>query len=428
VVAVELLAGFAVGDEFDEDRHHHRHHHVSPDAGSAGGGFAVVNPRSLFDDPLHPRASQLFEGGEGLVRSGQVAQALGELHGRQRSLDSAIGWSYQLLAPDERRLWRGLSVFVGGFELDAAAWRVRFEQEQANLRAALDACVRAGDARTGMAIFTGLYGLWQTPAGFSEGLHWFDVLIALNGPEDDIRALALGWAVWMRTVSGDLAGAMHVGREAERIARRIGDAAALGFALQNLAFAHLAAGQALAAIDLARCAVESHRSVATEWGVAGALHHLAYAHYVLGNRPQSRVFAEEALRLCEAAGNRRFGMAPSVLLALLAWQDGEVTTAAALARDSIGAACSAGDQWNIARALQLLGWSAAAAGQPERAAALLGGSQSLLDSIQDESDLSRLMSSARLRAWPSWPSEKTPTHSSSRRATACRSRTSSDTH
>ncbi len=148
----------------------------------------------------------------------------------------------------------------------------------------------------------------------------------------------------------------------------------------------------MAAIDLARCAVESHRSVANEWGVAGALHHLAYAHYVLGNRPQSRVFAEEALRLCEAAGNRRFGMALSVLLALLAWQDGEMTTAAALARDSIGADCSAGDQWNIARALQLLGWSAAAAGQPERAAALLGGSQSLLDSIQDESDLSRLMS------------------------------------
>jgi predicted ATPase/DNA-binding XRE family transcriptional regulator len=393
---------------------------------------------------------------------------------RQRSLEAAIGWSYELLAPEERLLWRRLSVFAGGFELDAAvevcsspelpaarvpaalaalagksvlqpdgsgrfrmlevvrlfgrqllaaegqeaalvrrhrdwaaalawprpevlwgpqeaAWRARFEQEQANLRAALDACVRAGDARTGLAIFTGLYGLWQTPAWFGEGLRWFDVLIALDGPEDDLRALALGWAAWMRTVTGDLPGAMHAGREAERIARTAGDAAALGFALQNLAFAHLASGQAAAAAGLARRAVESHRSAANQWGVAGALHHLAYAHCVLGNRPQSRASAEEALRLCQAAGSPKFKMALSILLALLAWQDGDTGTAATLARDSIAVAGRAGDQWNIARALQLLGWAAAAAGRPERAATLFGGSQSLLDAAQDHSDLARLL-------------------------------------
>jgi predicted ATPase/DNA-binding XRE family transcriptional regulator len=392
---------------------------------------------------------------------------------RHRSLDAAISWSYELLGPDERRLWRRLSVFVGGFEFDAAAdvcsspelpaerlptalaalvdksvvqrdergrfrmlevvrlfgrrllstsgeeaalvrrhrdwgaslawprlevfwspqeaaWRDRFELEQDNLRAALNACVHAGDARTGLAIFTGLYGLWQTRVGVSEGLRWFDILIALDGPEDDIRVLALGWAVWMRTLAGDLAGAVHAGREAERIAREIGDAAALGFALQNLAFASLAAQQTTTAIDLARRAVELHRSVANEWGIAASLHHLAYAYCVLGDRPRSREFAEEALRLCRAAGNQKFGMAVSILLGLLAWQDGEVTAAARLAAESIAAAGGAGDQWNVARALQLLGWTAAATGWPERTAMLFGGSQSLLDSIQDDSDLAQL--------------------------------------
>ena len=39
---------------------------------------------------------------------------------RQQTLDGAIDWSYQLLSEPERRLWTRLSVFAGGFELDAA--------------------------------------------------------------------------------------------------------------------------------------------------------------------------------------------------------------------------------------------------------------------------------------------------------------------
>jgi predicted ATPase/DNA-binding CsgD family transcriptional regulator len=38
---------------------------------------------------------------------------------RQQTLDGAIDWSYQLLSEQERLLWARLSVFAGGFELDA---------------------------------------------------------------------------------------------------------------------------------------------------------------------------------------------------------------------------------------------------------------------------------------------------------------------
>ncbi|KOS56347.1 ATP-binding protein [Rhodococcus rhodochrous] len=40
---------------------------------------------------------------------------------RHRSLADAAEWSYQLCTPDERRLWEHLSVFSGGFTVDAAA-------------------------------------------------------------------------------------------------------------------------------------------------------------------------------------------------------------------------------------------------------------------------------------------------------------------
>ncbi|MFE3054228.1 protein kinase [Nocardia sp. NPDC059239] len=39
---------------------------------------------------------------------------------RQQTLRYCMGWSYDLCTLDERRLWAGLSVFAGGFELDAA--------------------------------------------------------------------------------------------------------------------------------------------------------------------------------------------------------------------------------------------------------------------------------------------------------------------
>jgi len=39
---------------------------------------------------------------------------------RLRSLLDAIGWSYDLLSPTEQRFYRRLSVFIGGFTLDAA--------------------------------------------------------------------------------------------------------------------------------------------------------------------------------------------------------------------------------------------------------------------------------------------------------------------
>jgi predicted ATPase len=44
-----------------------------------------------------------------------------DLLDHQRTLRDLVAWSYDLLSPGERRLWRRLAVFVGGCELDAAA-------------------------------------------------------------------------------------------------------------------------------------------------------------------------------------------------------------------------------------------------------------------------------------------------------------------
>ena len=49
-----------------------------------------------------------------LTRGGRARPA------RQQTLRASIGWSYELCSRAERLLWARLSVFAGGFELDAA--------------------------------------------------------------------------------------------------------------------------------------------------------------------------------------------------------------------------------------------------------------------------------------------------------------------
>lgn len=57
---------------------------------------------------------------------------------RHRTLRAAIGWSYDLLEPDLRRLFRGLSVFAGGCDLGAIAAVMGGDTEEP---AALAACM-----------------------------------------------------------------------------------------------------------------------------------------------------------------------------------------------------------------------------------------------------------------------------------------------
>jgi predicted ATPase len=73
--------------------------------------LAAARLRSMSLQHLHDRLDQVFR-----VLSGGSRTALP----RQQSLKTMIDWSYQLLNPFERVLLLRLSVFLGGFELEAA--------------------------------------------------------------------------------------------------------------------------------------------------------------------------------------------------------------------------------------------------------------------------------------------------------------------
>ena len=75
--------------------------------------LAAARLRSLTPEELLDRLQDRFR-----VLRGSGRGALE----RHQTLRATVSWSYQLLTPDERRLFDRISVFAGGFDLAAAEW------------------------------------------------------------------------------------------------------------------------------------------------------------------------------------------------------------------------------------------------------------------------------------------------------------------
>ncbi|HEX6358378.1 ATP-binding protein [Actinophytocola sp.] len=75
--------------------------------------LAAVRLRVLSVDQLDARLVDRF----GLLTAGPRTASP-----RQRTIEATIDWSYDLCSSDEQRLWAQLSVFPGGFDLDAAEY------------------------------------------------------------------------------------------------------------------------------------------------------------------------------------------------------------------------------------------------------------------------------------------------------------------
>ena len=72
----------------------------------AAARIRVLSPEAMLD-----RIEQRYE---------LLSRGFSDVPDRQRSMEASVEWSHELCSPAERTLWRRLSVFRGGFDLDAA--------------------------------------------------------------------------------------------------------------------------------------------------------------------------------------------------------------------------------------------------------------------------------------------------------------------
>ena len=364
---------------------------------------------------------------------------------RLQTMGGAIAWSYGLLDPDEQALFRRLSVFVGGFTLEAAevfASQGASEdtQESGNrdvepfsstsldlVSALVDKSLLRllepvkGEPRYAMLETIREYGLAQLAASGEEvatrNAHaryclvlaeqagpallmqeaaeqgrWLNLLEAEHG---NLRA-ALTWLdeVVERETLLRLTGALwpfwyfhsHLSEGRRWLERALGGRPSAPAALRARALhgaGHLAhyQGDDARAVPLLEAGLALWRELGDRQGTALALLLLGIVAEDRGDYEPAVSRFEEALALYRAGGEMALVALVRYHLGVVACGRGEPAQATALLEEALGLFRGAGNHWGIMIALNYLGLVAADRGEVSRASALLAESLDLFEQV-----------------------------------------------
>ncbi|HUS16294.1 MAG TPA: tetratricopeptide repeat protein [Chloroflexia bacterium] len=328
-----------------------------------------------------------------------------DLPARQQTLERAIGWSYDLLAPAEQALFRRLSVFAGGFTLTAAeavgnptgalaldvldglgslldkSLLRREEAGSADPRYAMLRVIREfGMARLAASAeaeavrrFHAEYFLALAEAALPEILGGAQVewLARLEADHDNLRA-ATAWAlagqaemaIRLTAALGPfwfVRGHLNEGRPLVKAALRLAEAQglpasnALGNALTCAGQCAWAQGDHAEAMAYHQQRLPLVRALGDEQGTAETLFHLALAAASAGDADQARAWGEESLHINRALDQPWISAQALNLLGALARGAGDDAGAEPLFAEALRLYLVAKDRWNATHPLASLG-------------------------------------------------------------------------
>jgi predicted ATPase/class 3 adenylate cyclase len=330
---------------------------------------------------------------------------------RQQTLRATIGWSFDLLDPDEQRLFVSLAVFVGGCSFDVAEEVCRAEAD--TLQSLLDkSLVRRRSSRSGSR-----YWMLETIRDFAlerfESLperlelqrrhaHAFAALVRRADPHlrhgpaqdewgdriaedyDNVRAAVgfglehapqvasemlgnLGFFLWFR---GGFAEACRWVDQALAQSGQLSDSL-VGRLHECASIAHGRLGNIAAASRHADDAYTAFVLAGDDHGIADALRERGKAASATSDVARARTLYLELADLCERIGDRWNGAIALNNLGDLALQAADWTTAVALCSRSSEVRTELGDRWGSALALANVAIAKLQLGELEDAAAIL---------------------------------------------------------
>ena len=391
----------------------------------AASRIALLPPQALLAR-LERRLSLLIAGAHDLPE-------------RQRTLRTAIAWSYDLLDADERALFARLGIFVGGCTLEAAEAVCGTADDRQG--AVLDGLASLmdknllrmegagyGEPRFGMLETIREYALERLEESGDEDesrcrhARYYLALAEAAEPEltgptqgmwlerlehdgDNLRT-ALRWARESREIDTGLrlAGALWrfwYARGYQREGRRwLEDLLAMaatgrgGPSMTARAKALNAAGvlayyqgDCARAIALHEESLALRRELADKQAIASSLHNLASNVALCGDHERAVELYEESLTLSRDLGNKLAIAATLSNLGDIAREQGAYGRATALSEESLALMRELGDTWGIALLLTNLGRLAREQRDYRRAASLYGESLALYRQLGDKSEV-----------------------------------------
>jgi non-specific serine/threonine protein kinase len=380
-----------------------------------------------------------------LTRGGRTALS------RHQTLRAAMDWSYDLLTAAERSVLQALSVFAGGFTLEAAeavcgasdpgterserlalapsvpagevldllarlvdkslvvaeaqGGTVRYRLLETVRQYAAERLTVGGDAHTvrerhAVCCLALADAAWPHRAGPAQEI-WLSRLTvehdnlraALNWCLSDDRGVGLGLHMGgLLSWFWDTRGHLGEGRRwlAELVARG-GHAppAVLARALDGAGMLAMTQGDFDTAVRLVEQGLDLRRELGDELGIAGSLNNLGMVAGASGDQTRALALFEESLTLARKLGDgTRIGAALNNL-GILARQQGDLDQAVACYEESLAASREMGDSRMVARTLFNLGNVHQDAGALDRAGARYRESLLLCRDLEGRQDAAR---------------------------------------
>ena len=340
---------------------------------------------------------------------------------RQRTMRSALDWSYELLEPAARHLLGRLSIFSGGFTTEAALAVGGEGTAIEHLAALVDASmVRRARDRYGLLDLVREYA-GELPSADDEGrdlhaLHFVRLaeraepeltgaeqgawLALLEAEHDNLRA-ALDWTAGSgdRSVGLRLAAALgrfwyvrgYLSEGLDRLLQAAdragdGDPQARARALRAASAIGLLRGDYPLAQELAQRALELYETAGDATGVARCLSNLGAILHARNRLDEAAATLDECIAACEELGDDRLTAMARNNRGDVALSQGDLDTAALQFARSLELLRSVGDVANVARALYNLGAVALEQERLQDAGSLLLEALDLSREIADDED------------------------------------------
>jgi predicted ATPase/DNA-binding CsgD family transcriptional regulator len=262
------------------------------------------------------------------------------------------------------------------------AWLERLEQEQENLRAALNWLIESGKRELALRLGSALWPFWSMHNHMHEGYRWLEKALVSSEVSPSLRAKTLYAAANFSFFQGDYNRAAALCEESLELFRELGDKRSIALVLNGLSHVALVEHR----YDVVRRLSEENLLLARElgdrWKTAEALFLSVYGYLAQGEYSTARAAAEENLAWHRELGEPRALAHATYAVGRVAYKQNDLEAAYSLYKESLALARDIDEQWLITACLVGLGEVVAAQGKHAWAARLWGAEEALHKTIR----------------------------------------------